>query len=156
MIYLLLHQVGSPNPTGGTTYYSNPLAGCLTVPGGLGTTNPCIYEPGNSLNGWADRVLCPGSVNKTQCIAKLTTSNPYWLGGQPQWGGLEDKGWGAKVDSMVSISQTTLSNTLSNFIGTVATPATQCLSAETLYTALIQDYPFPRFIHLVIMYVSHY
>ena len=131
---------GSPNPTGAGTY-TNPLAGCLTVPGGLGTTNPCIFEPGNSSNGWADRVLCPGSVNNVYMYPKLTTSNPYWLGGQPQWGGLEDKGWGAKVDSMVSISQTTLSNTLNTFIGTVATPATVCISAETLYTANI-DYPY--------------
>ena len=64
--------------------------------------------------------------------------NTAWIAGQPTWGGLQDKGWGINV-SLLATDSAILGAALDSSIGTVVTPATQCISAETSATL---DYPY--------------
>ena len=113
--------------------------GCSTVPGGMGTANPCVVSTTPPIIG------CPASAYYTPSISQGGavdwTVNNFWVAGQPTWGGLGDKGWGAFTNEIPTIDSAVLSTYLNDFIGTIATPATVCISAETLYTANV-DYPY--------------
>ena len=122
---------------------------CTTAPLGPATQNPCVETigcPGESLCWWSCTdmsVAGTGQQGQDWWIANETplfggSVNPAWIAGQPTWGGLEDKGWGINV-SLLGTDSAVLSTALNSSIGTVVTPATLCLSAETSATL---DYPY--------------
>ena len=125
-----------------------PYDYCTTAPFGPATQNPCV----ENLN-CPNEVLCywsPSDISTAggQQGSDMWTSNsgPFfggsvntaWIAGQPTWGGLSDKGWGVNV-SLLATDSAVLGAALNSSIGTVATPATQCISAETSATL---DYPY--------------
>ena len=120
----------------GAVYVNYTFYGCSTVPGGMGTTNPCLISQSAPVIG------CPATAyyNVTNIPVDWGVNN-FWVAGQPTWGALEDKGWGAFYSEIPTINNAVLATYLNDFIGTIATPATICLSAETLYTANV-DYPY--------------
>jgi len=131
---------------------------CTTTPFGPATQNPCVENIGvncgiswNSGNEgtfcyWSDTPVPhnPQGYAAVDPFWSITdgTNNPSWIAGQPTWGGLQDKGWGINV-SLLGTDSALLANALDSSVGTVATPATICLSAETLWSDLAQiEYPY--------------
>jgi len=135
-----------PNTNFGSPWMNYAVNGCSTVPGGMGTTNPCIvsetipiigcpssgyYEVWVSPAGWSPGPIVDWEVNN------------FWIAGQPTWGGLEDKGWGTLSNEVPNITASDLATYLNDFVGIVSTPATVCISAETLWNGSTQvDYPY--------------
>ena len=129
---------------------------CTTAPFGPATQNPCVEGPWTpcvgpgALDGqlgtfcyWSTTDPF-GAFSVFNSLAQWATStaNPFWVAGNPTWGGLEDKGWGINV-SLLGTDSALLATALNNSVGTVATPATICISAETLWNSPTQiDYPF--------------
>ena len=128
---------------------------CTTAPYGPGVLNPCvenIYTTWHNCNIAANgpEVLCYWSDSNANggtpnlfwnWNSSNALTNPFWVAGSPTWGALIDKGWGINV-TLLGTNSTVLADALNSQVGTVATQATICISAETDYTTST-DYPYP-------------
>ena len=76
------------------------------------------------------------------CLS-YTLGNPWWVAGQPTWGGLEDKGWGLDVTLISNSNGQIMTDIMISQVGTVVTAPTGVTSAQTLYTLNgPNDYPY--------------
>jgi hypothetical protein len=127
---------------------------CTTAPFGPATQNPCVEaQPSwTHCNSWLwiEGSFCYWSTSNpfTSGPAPLDfwetdggQTNSFWIAGNPTWGGLSDKGWGINV-TLLGTDSTLLAAALNDSVGTIATQATICISAETDYTTST-DYPYP-------------
>jgi len=156
----ITYPTGSMMPNGSICPPGNfgAQGGCTTAPLGPATQTPCVQGPwapcgANGATGqfcyWSETlpvdsngIAIPGTWYTWAASASADLSvNGFWVGGSPTWGGLEDKGWGINV-SLLGTDSALLSAALNDSVGTVATPATICISAETDYTTST-DYPYP-------------
>jgi len=156
----ITYPTGSMMPNGSICPPGNfgAQGGCTTAPLGPATQTPCVQGPwapcgANGATGqfcyWSETlpvdsngIAIPGTWYTWAASASADLSvNGFWVGGSPTWGGLEDKGWGINV-SLLGTDSALLSTALNDSVGTVATPATICISAETDYTTST-DYPYP-------------
>ena len=140
----ITYTQGQTMPNGNVCPYDY----CTTAPFGPATQNPCVENlncPNEVLCYWSPSDISSSPGN--QGVDLWTGNNgPFyggsvntaWIAGQPTWGGLQDKGWGINV-SLLATDSAILGAALDSSIGTVVTPATQCISAETSATL---DYPY--------------
>ena len=150
---------GETMPNGNICQYEY----CSTYPDGPATLTPCdpshqtcigCSDPDEKLCYWYDHPFNCADPNNTNSAGGypqnswcrqgyLTTSNgnPHWVGNQPTWGGLIDKGWEMDVSLTSNVDSQILSTLMVNQIGTIATQATGVTSAQTLYTLNV-DYPY--------------
>ena len=133
------YPLGAVMPNGNTCMETH----CTTAPLGPGSANPCIGNyncPNEKLCYWSETSVGLFPASNYWTLLPQAGINHGWLAGAPIWGGLQDKGWGIDV-SLQAADPATLAAALSSSLGSVTTPATICLSAETDYT-IDPDYGF--------------